>query len=100
MCDFEGQMINAATRNSYVHENIVCNRCGRDPLCGARYKCISRNDHDLCEDCMPSDTSEHATIKFTNPTYSSGLKLVVTLPKHRRTGAPLPGQAVHNYIEW
>lgn len=33
------------------HQNIACDGCGRFPIKGTRFKCVSCEDYDLCECC-------------------------------------------------
>lgn len=41
--------------SSVVHINIVCDRCGKGPIVGVRYKSLIDNDFDLCEKCITLD---------------------------------------------
>ncbi len=42
---------NKAESQGNVHRGISCDRCGRTPILGNRYKCTNCFDYDLCEDC-------------------------------------------------
>jgi len=38
--------------DSVVHYRVQCDGCGKNPICGMRYKCATCDDYDLCQDCI------------------------------------------------
>lgn len=44
---------------SPVHEYVICDGCGANPISGTRYKCYECPDFDLCEKCQFDDTLDH-----------------------------------------
>jgi hypothetical protein len=37
-----------------LHHGIICDGCGVNPIAGPRFKSLSREDYDLCEECFQS----------------------------------------------
>ena len=50
-----------------VHTDVVCDECGMNPILGTRYKCVVRDDFDLCAECEANKTQPYASIKMTEP---------------------------------
>lgn len=42
---------NNAADGPAVHQGVVCDGCGKDPITGVRYKCTTCFNFDLCETC-------------------------------------------------
>ena len=44
-----------------THHGIKCNKCGKEPIIGYRYKCTVCNNFNLCDECesQNSETEEH-----------------------------------------
>jgi len=49
-----------------VHNGIVCDGCGMDPIVGIRYKCAVRKDFDYCEKCEATMSSDYPFLKIRN----------------------------------
>lgn len=50
-----------------VHTGVFCNRCSRNNITGARYKCLFCKDFDMCEQCeqqVGSHDPSHFMIKI------------------------------------
>jgi hypothetical protein len=50
-----------------VHNHIICDGCGADPVMGVRYKCAVCNDYDLCEKCEATSDHDHPFLKIKHP---------------------------------
>lgn len=50
-----------------VHNSIICDGCGKDPVVGARFKCAVCHDFDLCEDCEANTIHDHPFLKIRHP---------------------------------
>lgn len=42
-----------------VHEGVLCDECGANPLVGFRYKCMTCPDYDICGGCKPNTSHNH-----------------------------------------
>ena len=51
-------------KNSYLHENYICNNCQMSPIKGIRYHCLECNDFDLCEKCEEMINHNHPLYKI------------------------------------
>lgn len=70
----------ARARNEGVlHRGVTCDKCGRFPIRGIRYRCSNCQDYDLCEDCEARD--EHP---LTHVFYK------IKVPAHWAAKTPLP----------
>ena len=38
-----------------VHIGVACDGCDMNPICGPRFKSITRDDFDLCESCVQEE---------------------------------------------
>lgn len=49
-----------------VHHGIVCDFCNVSPIVGPRFRCLDREDFDLCQACMPRSAAnpETAALRF------------------------------------
>lgn len=70
---------NRAKNEGVVHRGVTCDKCGRSPIVGVRYRCSNCQDYDLCEDCEARD--EHP------PTH---VFYRVKVPAHWAGKMPLP----------
>jgi hypothetical protein len=52
-----------------VHERVTCDGCKACPIVGARFKCLTCDDYDLCEACEALGTHdrEHPMVKMYQP---------------------------------
>ena len=46
------------------HEGIKCNVCFKSPIVGYRYKCVSCNNYNLCEECEEANEKSNAHPHF------------------------------------
>ena len=53
-------------KNSYLHENYICNNCQMSPIKGIRYHCLECNDFDICEKCEARINHKHPLFKIKN----------------------------------
>ena len=54
------------------HIGIKCSECGVNPIVGFRYKCMSCNNYNLCENCESNDIhSYHNFIKLRKKDFVS-----------------------------
>lgn len=67
--------------NTSVHQSVICDGCGCNPIVGNRYKCSVCPDYDLCEKCEESTTHEHAFLKIKKPVKLVEVPKKVELPK-------------------
>lgn len=59
--------------NGVVHEGVVCDECGMDPVVGFRYKCLTCPDYDICGGCKK---------KIANTSHGHhGMTLIVSTSK-------------------
>jgi Clustered mitochondria/Zinc finger, ZZ type/Translation initiation factor eIF3 subunit 135 len=53
------------------HAGFSCDGACESPITGTRYKCITRADYDLCENCFnslgPNDFPEHSFVEIVRP---------------------------------
>lgn len=56
----EGNIIFSAVKTT--HHGIKCNKCGKNPIIGYRYKCSICKNYNLCENCEEKnyETEEHS----------------------------------------
>lgn len=47
-----------------VHRGIICDGCGMKPIKGSRFKCLVRDDYDLCAACEEKDTTNFPMIEI------------------------------------
>ena len=40
-----------AEQDKTIHENVICDGCGANPIVGIRYKSSVLNDYDICQTC-------------------------------------------------
>jgi hypothetical protein len=52
------------------HSNVICDSCGQTPIVGIRYKCLLRDDYDLCQNCEKNQSDRYSSLvlKITSPT--------------------------------
>lgn len=43
-----------------IHNDIKCNNCYKEPIIGYRYKCLTCNEFNLCEECEEANESSNA----------------------------------------
>ena len=55
-----------APKNSYVHENYICDICEESPIKGIRYHCIECKNFDICEKCEATINHPHPLYKIKN----------------------------------
>lgn len=57
------------TKTASLHEGVICDGCGMNPIVGFRFKCTICKDYDLCEKCEGSNTHprDHEMIKYYKP---------------------------------
>jgi hypothetical protein len=46
-----------------VHKGVRCDECKTKPILGVRYKCVGRDDYDLCAACEAKKTQPFPTLK-------------------------------------
>lgn len=57
----------AAAASTITHDNVTCDECGAFPIVGDRYKCLVRDDFDLCSSCESKNRQPFAMVKIANP---------------------------------
>jgi hypothetical protein len=72
----EGNIIFSAVKTT--HHGIKCNKCGKNPIIGYRYKCSICKNYNLCENCEEKnyETEEHSHnfIKMRNEEKKNEIK--------------------------
>lgn len=53
--------------NKSVHNRIICDGCGMNPILGVRYKCSVCEDFDYCENCEATIEHSHPFLKIKDP---------------------------------
>jgi hypothetical protein len=53
------------------HVHVRCDMCGQHPIIGARFKCVVREDYDICESCERNHTPPYPMVKI----YSQNQKI-------------------------
>jgi hypothetical protein len=56
----------SADDSSVVHDRVTCDECGICPITGVRYKCLVRDDFDLCSACETANPQPFAMM-MTKP---------------------------------
>lgn len=67
-----------------VHEGVQCDRCDKCPITGIRFKCTTRSDFDLCEDCEAAEPQPYPMLKIVDPTQAPAVLLYGFGPHARR----------------
>ena len=62
----KSKMKKTIPKNSYIHENYVCDFCNASPIKGIRYHCLECKNFDLCENCEETIGHEHPLYKIKN----------------------------------
>lgn len=57
----------ACQKPKIVHNNIICDECGKKNIEGVRYKCAVCADFDLCEQCEATSNHDHPLLKIKHP---------------------------------
>jgi len=52
-----------------VHEGVVCDSCGMEPITGVRHKCVNCDEYNLCSQCEPKNGhfALHLFLKLRRP---------------------------------
>mmetsp|Transcript_10101 Transcript_10101/g.9052 ORF Transcript_10101/g.9052 Transcript_10101/m.9052 type:complete len:529 (-) Transcript_10101:103-1689(-) len=69
--------------NQSIHRGVTCDECGLSPIKGIRYKCVVRENYDICEHCEKSKQQMYPLIKIYSPDQAP-LAIVVAIRDHHR----------------
>jgi len=61
------QVQEAAKSQQVVHNRVICDGCGVNPIVGVRYKCAVCQDFDYCEKCEATTEHPHPFLKIKDP---------------------------------
>merc|ERR1739845_44093 len=50
-----------------IHPDVICDGCNMAPIKGHRFKCITKHDYDLCENCEKVMDKDHLFLRITDP---------------------------------
>ena len=71
-------------QENIVHEKVICDGCGADPIRGIRYMCSVCSDTDFCQKCMRSGVhSNHPLLKVRKPEHAPHKLICQYIPKGR-----------------
>ena len=67
----------SAMNQSAIHNRVICDGCGINPILGVRYKCSICEDFDYCEKCEATIEHPHPFLKIRDP--KQGPKAIITI---------------------
>jgi len=76
-----------------VHNHVVCDECGTNPITGIRYKCAVRENFDLCENCEAANIQPYPMIKIYHPDQAP-MAILIAL-RDEEQGPPHHGRHHH-----
>lgn len=66
-----------APASRVVHNRVICDGCGVNPILGVRYKCAICQDFDYCEKCESTIEHPHPFLKIRDPKHNP--KAIITV---------------------
>ena len=64
-----------------IHTGVICGECGMSPIRGIRYKCVKRDNFDICSTCEARTKQPYPMIKFYTLATASTDTMVSILPR-------------------
>ena len=83
----------ASASEGHVHTNVTCDNCGMAPIVGPRFKCLVRDDFDLCPSCETESVQPYAMVKIYSPEQAPAALLVGLKDSESPTEGPAHWEA-------
>lgn len=88
--DMQSTMEESKMESQVVHEGVICDGCGMDPIVGIRYKCSVRKDFDYCEKCELTLPSDYPFLKIRKA--GGAPSMIITVLNEDDKGNQIGGQ--------